>query len=147
MVTRRGEDERWFFEIDGYLRRLSAEGAARPRVAARKVWEPRVDLFEQDRHIVVRAEIPGVAGDEVNVTYLPERHSLLIAGVRREPAGERTGVHQLEILYGEFAREIVLPEVSVDAHGIAANAQDGMLVVTLPKRAPVRRKVVATVPR
>ncbi|MER3496579.1 MAG: heat-shock protein [Armatimonadota bacterium] len=129
------KDEQWLQEMEGHLGRFSAVTVRHSRVAVRKAWEPRVDVFEEVERIVVRAETPGVSPGEVQVTYLPARHVLTIAGRRREEPSERTHVHLLEILYGEFEREVLLPDVGIDPEGIVANFRDGLLTVTLPKQA------------
>lgn len=109
---------------------------ARPKVASGRAWEPRVDVFEEEHRIMVRAELAGVDGDQISLLYLPERHSILLRGVRDEEEicdGNRTGILQLEIFYGPFAREIKLPDAPVDASGIKAQYRNGFLIVMIPK--------------
>ena len=110
--------------------------AGRPRVASAQSWEPRIDLFEEESRLLVRVEIAGVRGEDIGLHFVPERHALVIRGVREEPApneGGRRAAHQLEIMYGEFSREIALPAVSIDARGIRAQYRHGMLFVMIPK--------------
>ena len=135
-MARREVDE-WFWQAGEDLQRLSEEFTrSRPRVASARFWEPRVDVIEEEHRLLLKAEIAGVRGDEIHLLYLPERHALLIRGSRPEDDfsdGNRRGVHQLEIYYGEFQREVRLPDVSIDAKGIRAQYRNGFLLVMIPK--------------
>jgi HSP20 family protein len=134
---RRREVEDWFWQVGNELQRLNDElTRARPLVAAGRGWEPRVDVLEDDRRILIKAEIAGVKGEDIQLLYLPERHSLLIRGVRAEEDftdGDRTGCFQLEIYYGEFEREIKLPDIPVVPDGMRAQYRNGFLLVLIPK--------------
>jgi HSP20 family protein len=132
-MPRRGVDE-WFWGV-GDLQRLTEElTRSRPAIAVGKGWEPRVDLMEDERRLILKAEIAGVKGEDIQVLYIPDRHSILIRGVRREdgPSGH-CSCHQLEIFYGEFAREIHLPDVSIDPQSMRAQYRNGFLLVMIPK--------------
>ena len=131
------DEEHWFFQIESGIHRFARETTSRPRVAIRKSWEPRIDVTEEATRLVVRAEIPGVRPRDVDVSLSEERHTLVIHGYRperEEDVRDRTGVYQLEILYGEFEREVRLPDVAVDPAGIKAVFRDGMLTISVPKR-------------
>lgn len=129
------------------MQRLSEEmGRTRPAVASRRSWEPRVDVIEEENRFLLKVEIAGVRGEDINVLYLPERHAVLIRGNRPEEDysdGRRTGIYQLEILYGDFQREIRLPDISIDASGIRATYRNGILLVMIPKldRIVVNRQI------
>jgi HSP20 family molecular chaperone IbpA len=72
------------------------------------IWEPPVDVFEDEREIVVVVAMPGVTPDRVQV--LDERGTLVVRGVRPVPlTGSGYSVRQLEIPYGAFERRIALP--------------------------------------
>ncbi len=135
-MSRQDIDE-WLWQVGNELQRLSEEMvASRPRVATGKGWEPRVDVVEDANRILVKAEIAGVRGEDIQLVYLPERHSLLLRGYRQD-AGEagqgRSSVHQLEIFYGEFQREVRLPDVPVLIDEMKAQYRNGFLLVLLPK--------------
>jgi HSP20 family protein len=133
-MPRRGVDE-WFWSI-GDLQRLSEELVrSRPVVASGTSWEPRVDVMEDARRFTLKAEIAGVRGEDIQLLYIPDRHSVLIRGIRREEETSpgRTSCHQLEIFYGEFSREIKLPDVPIDAQGMRAQYRNGFLLVMIPK--------------
>jgi HSP20 family molecular chaperone IbpA len=118
---RRRESHEWFFEIGTDLGHLPEElSRGRLKVAHGKLWEPRVDIREDPAQIIVKD--------------VPERHTLVIRGTRHEEApDERTVAHQLEVYYGEFAREVVLPEVPINADGVRAQYRNGFLTVLIPK--------------
>ncbi|MHB8636006.1 MAG: Hsp20/alpha crystallin family protein [Fimbriimonadaceae bacterium] len=132
---RRRETEEWFFEIGTDLGRFAEElSFGGPKLARSKLWEPRIDVFEDEARIVVRAEIAGVRGEDIRLVYVPERNSLLIRGIRsQEEIPDRAVAHQLEIYYGEFEREQSLPECDFRPAGIRAQYRNGFLTVLLPK--------------
>jgi HSP20 family protein len=71
-------------------------------------WEPPIDVFENEREIVVVVAMPGVAGDGVEVRH--EGGELIVRGTRPLPLeGARYRLRQLEIPYGAFERRIPLP--------------------------------------
>jgi HSP20 family molecular chaperone IbpA len=72
------------------------------------IWEPPVDVFEDDREVVIVVAMPGVAAEHIEVTSAPGE--LLVRAERPLPfAGGRRAVRQLEIPYGQFERRIALP--------------------------------------
>ena len=134
----RREIDEFFWMVGTDLEGLSGElTSSRPKLATAKCWVPKVDLIEESRRLIMKSELAGVRADDISLIYLPERHSILLRGQRPEQDfsdGSRTGIHQLEILYGEFEREIGLPNVTIDSSGIKAQFRNGILLVTIPKR-------------
>jgi HSP20 family molecular chaperone IbpA len=132
-MPRRGVDE-WFWTVSD-LQRLQTELIrSRPGVATGKCWEPRVDVIEEESRFIIKAEIAGARGEDIQLIYIQERHSLLIRGFRKDDAPtEGKRFHQLEIPTGEFAREIVLPEMSLDTQNMRAQYRNGFLYVMIPK--------------
>lgn len=147
-MPRRDVDD-FFWQVGSELQRLTEEMTrSRPGVAAHRCWEPRVDVLEDARRVIVRADIAGVRGDEIQLLYVPERHSLLIRGVRQEDdlgSDSRMTVHQLEILHGEFQREVKLPDVSLRPDEIRAQYRNGFLFVMIPKQERVVKSRTVTV--
>jgi HSP20 family protein len=137
-MPRRDLDE-WFWQVGTELQRLSEEMIrSGPTLASRRYWEPRVDLLEDGENFVIKAEIAGVRGEDVQLIYIPDRHSVLLRGTRHEQDfldTSRIGCYQLEIYYGEFEREIQLPHRAVDAEGIRAHYKNGLLLIVVPKAA------------
>jgi len=100
-------------------------------------WQPAADVFETRDEVVVRFEVAGVRGQDlrVNVTGTVVR----LRGVRRAPpAGAIDRLHQMEITFGPFEREIEI-QATFDAEAVRARLEDGFLEVRIPKRSPARR--------
>jgi HSP20 family protein len=136
MASREVED--FFWQVGSNLQRLNEElQRSRPGLAQGKFWQPNVDLMEDERRFLLKAEISGVRGEDIQLLYLPERHSMLVRGMRREediPEDGGRGWHQLEIPYGQFAREVRLPDIPIDADNIRAQYRNGFLLVVIPKQ-------------
>jgi HSP20 family protein len=121
----------------------SAEGALR---AVR--FQPSVDMYETDTALVVKVELAGIRADKLNVTLSSDDRLLTIAGERVEPLEERRNrirCYHLEIFFGAFEREIVLPgNLRFEREHISANYRDGFLILTLPKRyeEPVGKRTI-----
>jgi len=130
--------EEWYWQGGSELHRINEELASgRPRIASGRAWEPKIDLIEEESRYILKAEIAGVRGEEIQLLYLPERHSMLLKGVRIEEDysdGIRTGIHQLEIFYGEFQREVRLPDTPIDESNVRAQYRNGFLLVMIPKQ-------------
>ena len=109
-------------------------------------WMPRVDVFEADGAITVRAELPGVDADSVEVTH--EGRVLTLSGSRHLTSEDFSGtMYRREILDGEFERKIRLPQ-GVDGESITATFTDGLLEVVVPLLPEVQpRKVTVTTQR
>ena len=133
----RRETEEWFWQLGNEMQGLTAEiSRSRTSVASARSWEPRVDLVEEEHRLLMKVEIAGVRGEDIQLLYVPERNCMLIRGFRPEEDhtdGRRTSIHQLEILYGDFQREVRLPDVSIDAERIRATYRNGFLLVMIPK--------------
>jgi HSP20 family molecular chaperone IbpA len=94
------------------------------------VWEPPVDVLEDEQEIVIVVALPGVPADRVEVTI--EQGALVVRAERPLPfAGARRAVRQLEIPYGCFERRVVLPNARLEAS--ARELRDGCLVLRLQK--------------
>ncbi|MDH5601594.1 MAG: Hsp20/alpha crystallin family protein [Gammaproteobacteria bacterium] len=92
---------------------------------------PQVDVIDQDNSILVRASLPGVKKEDLDVSTTD--HSVTIRGSTREEHKEEKGeYYRREIRSGNFLRTVALP-ASVDEKGIKAKFKDGLLEVTLPK--------------
>jgi HSP20 family molecular chaperone IbpA len=86
-------------------RRFFSLDTSRP---ARPTWEPPVDMYEDERELVVVVAMPGVPADRVQVSH--EGATLVVRGERPLPFAARPlAVRNLEIPYGAFERRIPLP--------------------------------------
>jgi HSP20 family protein len=102
-------------------------------------WQPDVDVFETESSVLVRAEIAGIRSEDLRVTV--DGQVLRIRGVRRSSGGSDVRrLHQMEIASGPFERRVRIP-VAIERDRVSAHLADGFLTVTLPKRAPVQRRV------
>ena len=92
---------------------------------------PQVDVIDQDNNILIRATLPGVKKDDLEVSTTD--HSVTIRGSTREEQKEEKGeYYRHEIRSGNFLRTVALPS-SVDEKAIKAKFKDGLLELTLPK--------------
>jgi HSP20 family protein len=104
-------------------------------------WMPAVDVFEKDDKFVVKAELPGMKQEDVDVSVVGD--TLTIKGEKKtETEVKEDDYYRCERSYGSFYRSIPLPS-TVDASKIEASYGDGVLEVTLPKAAEVKPKRIA----
>ena len=93
-------------------------------------WAPAVDVFEDNGVVVVQAEVPGVARQDINIEY--RANQLTIHGHRKASFREgEAAFHRVERDSGPFRREIPIP-MDINEKGIQANYDQGVLTVTLP---------------
>ncbi len=103
---------------------VAAPGAAR-------AWNPRLDMIETEKELLVTAELPGLEEKDVDVSLSGDL--LLIRGDKRAEKEEKGKTfHRLERSWGSFQRALVLP-CDVDRNAIKATFAKGLLTVTLPK--------------
>ena len=92
---------------------------------------PRVDVYQTDKDVVVKAEIPGVSKKDVNL-YIDENSIRLSGQTKRENEFKEEDVYRTERYYGSFSRTIPFP-VEVKSEEAKAEYRDGILTVTIPK--------------
>jgi HSP20 family protein len=103
-------------------------------------WVPAIDVFEKEDKFVVKAELPGMKEEDIDVSVVGD--TLTIRGERKtESEVNEEDYYRCERSYGSFSRSIALPS-SVDARKIEADYEDGVLEVTLPKAPEVKAKKV-----
>lgn len=94
--------------------------------------EVPVDVYEKDNALLIRAVVPGVKPEELNVAI--EEDVLTIRGEHRaESQSEHAQVHRQEISYGSFSRSLRLPN-DLDLNAVSADFQNGVVTITLPRR-------------
>jgi HSP20 family protein len=99
-------------------------------------WAPPMDLVEADDHFVLKADLPGLADDDVNIEV--QDGTLTISGERKSETEKREkGWYRVERSFGRFSRSLTLPE-GVDAEKIEASFDKGVLEIRIPK--PEERK-------
>jgi HSP20 family protein len=105
------------------------------------VWAPAIDVFERDDRFVVRAELPGMKEEDIDVSVIGNR--LIIKGERKaESEVETKDYYYSERSYGSFSRSMDMPS-DVDAKKIKASYHDGVLEINLPKTLGVKPKKVS----
>jgi HSP20 family protein len=111
------------------------------KAAAEATWSPPVDVFDTPDAIVLKAELPGLKVEDVDVEL--DEHVLTISGERRfEEKADDGRAYRLERAYGRFARTMTLPQ-NVKADEIAATITDGVLEVRVPKADEIRPRKIA----
>lgn len=102
-------------------------------------WSPSVDVYETDNEIVVKADIPGVEPEDLEV-YCTEDGVVLRGETRREQEREEGGWHRSERHYGRFERQIPLPP-GARPDDTQANFRNGVLELKIPKSEESRQRV------
>ena len=107
---------------------------------SRGTWTPAVDIFEEDGGLVLKAEVPDIAREDIDVTV--ENNTLTLRG-ERKLANEikQENFHRIERAYGKFVRQFALPP-TVDGSKIGAEYKDGVLTVKLPMREEAKPRTV-----
>lgn len=101
-------------------------------------WAPAIDITESTNELTVKAELPGVKKEDLNLTF--EDGMLTIRGEKREEKrdkDEKKQYHVYERNYGAFSRSFTLP-TAVDDKRIKAEFHDGLLTVHVPKSAEAK---------
>jgi HSP20 family protein len=94
-------------------------------------WAPALDLYENGDELVVRAELPGMKKDEIEISL--HQGSLVISGERKVESQDQNGeTSRSERFFGRFQRALELPK-PVDSGNVTASYKDGILTVRLPK--------------
>jgi HSP20 family protein len=99
-------------------------------------WAPAIDVVAKDGDLVLRAELPGIKQEDVDITL--HENVLTVSGERKaEQEEERSGYYVRERRYGSFSRSLTLPQ-GVDESKIHARYEDGVLEVTVEGAAAVQ---------
>jgi HSP20 family protein len=118
---------------DAVTRMLSEPRTARP-------WSPPVDIYETENELVVKADLPAVRQEDIDVRV--ENETLTIKGERRfEQTENGKGFHRIERSYGTFVRSFAVP-ATVDTEQVAAAYDNGVLTITLPKKEAAKPRQV-----
>jgi HSP20 family protein len=111
------------------------------RTPEERAWVPVVDVFEKEDKFVVKAELPGMKEEDIDVSVVGD--TLTIKGEKKtETEVKEEDYYRCERSYGSFFRSIPLP-ATVEADKIEASYGDGVLEVSLPKAAKIKPKKVA----
>jgi HSP20 family protein len=103
-------------------------------------WTPPVDISEDNKEYLIKAELPELKREEVKVSL--ENHELTISGERKTEKEENgKKFHRIERSYGSFIRSFTLPDI-VCSDKATAEFKDGVLLVHLPKDEKAKPKTI-----
>lgn len=134
-----------FRELNEFQNRLSSFFSQAPAQKGREgsmltQWSPAVDILEDDKEFVVKAELPDIKKEDVHVSV--ENGILSISGERKFQKEEKNRrYHRVERSYGTFARSFSLPE-GADAGKVRAEFKDGVLQVHMQKSENAKPKQI-----
>jgi len=126
-------------EFDRLFREAFSPALAEGEVSTR-TWAPPVDIYENGENLVLKAELPGINPDDVEIRV--EDNTLYLKGERKfEKEVKEQNYHRVERSYGTFTRTFSLPN-SIDSDKVAANYKDGVLTLTMPKKEEAKPKTI-----
>jgi len=101
-------------------------------------WSPSVDVAEDSQEVTVRAEIPGIEPNDLDITIQGDQ--LVISGEKKESTEKRDkDYYHVESRYGSFRRVIPLP-AGADPQQVSADFKNGVLIVRVQKTAAAKPK-------
>ena len=119
-------------EMERAIETMLTEPLLEPRLFRVQGWMPVVDVSETDTEMVIRAEVPGMADEDVELAVVG--NAIVLSGEKRseeESSGEDW--RRCERRFGAFRRVIELPQ-SVNAEGAEAESENGVVTIRVPKR-------------
>lgn len=102
-------------------------------------WSPPIDVYERGENFVVRAELPGMKQEDIDVSATGT--TITISGERMEPEVPDRDYHVCESCYGPFSRTVTLPSTA-DTSKVEASYSDGVLEITVPKSEAAKPKKI-----
>ena len=104
------------------------------------IWQPPVDIYEDESTVVIKAEVPGVDQKEIDIRI--EDNTLTIRGERKHSQEvKKENYHRVERFYGTFQRSFSLPH-TINQEKVKATCEQGVLTITLPKREEKKPKQI-----
>jgi HSP20 family protein len=101
-------------------------------------WTPAIDMHEDKDNVYVRAELPGMKREDIELTL--HEGALSISGERKSESSSKEGqAHRAERFFGRFQRTVMLPS-PVNNDRVSAHYKDGVLTITLPKTEEAKPK-------
>ena len=144
VLPRSGEIDRWFDRLtEDFWRRpfsslMLGERWPLPMFSAKV---PSLDVFEEEDELVVKADLPGISKDEIEVTVTGNVVTIKGEKKKEEEVKEKD-YYRRERSYGSFVRSVELP-CEVKSEQIKANFKDGVLEVRMPKTEEAKKKSVS----
>ncbi len=120
--------------FDRYTRTLPWPMGRATAATTMSDWHPRVDIAETENSYEIQADIPGVRKEDLKVSV--DNGVLTVQGERQQEKKEDNArMHRVERFYGHFSRSFTLPE-DADTATLKANASEGQLTVSVPRKGP-----------
>jgi HSP20 family protein len=130
--------------IQDRMNRLFEQTLSRSRAdegISASTWAPAVDIYETSDHIVLKAELPGLSREDIEIHV--RDNTLILKGERRFSKDvQEENYLRIERAYGAFQRNFTLP-TTIQQDNIRAVFRDGVLEVSLPKGEEARPKKIA----
>ncbi len=137
----RWEPAREMMSLREAMDRLFDDAFTRPLSLAANAWSvPAVDMYQTDNEVIVKAALPGVKPEEVQINVTGDVLTIKGEVKHSEETKEKT-YHIREQRWGAFERSIVLP-IDVVADKAKAEFENGVLAITLPKAEAVKPKTI-----
>jgi len=131
-------------EMDQVMQRFFGETPEGSVSTTLTAWAPRVDVEEDDKQYIIKADLPGVDPKDVEISVVD--NALVVRGEKKEEREEKNkNYHRVERFEGQFFREIPLPR-GIDLDKIKAKDANGVLTVTIPKKAEAQPKKITVQP-
>lgn len=124
-------------QLQRELERTYENKTSGTETAATAEWTPAVDIKEEADRYVLWADLPGVSPDAIDI--MMENGILTLKGERATE--QREGLKRVERVHGSFYRRFSLPDTA-DAEGISARCTNGVLEISIPKKAAVQPKKI-----
>lgn len=103
-------------------------------------WSPSVDVFQDKDNVYIKAELPGMKKEDIDITF--QDGTLTLCGERKEESQVQEGeVFRSERFFGKFHRSVSMP-TKVNVDNIKASYKDGILTVELPKAEEAKAKQI-----
>ena len=126
--------------LESQVNRMFNELFGRTQESNLTAWAPAVDIFENEHELVVKADLPDVKPEELDIRV--ENNILTIRGERKfEKKVDEKNYLRVERSYGSFARSFSLAN-TVNSEAIKADYKDGVLTLTIPKREEAKPKQI-----
>jgi HSP20 family protein len=137
----RWEPAREMMSLREAMDHLFDDAFTRPVSVSANAWSvPAVDMYQTDNEVIVKAALPGVKADEVQINVTGEILTLKGEVKQKEEVKEKT-YHIREQRWGMFERSLALP-IEVVADKAKAEFENGVLTITLPKAEEVKPKSI-----
>lgn len=133
------EMERWFEEFFRRPFSFLPTFMRRPVLAEEQIF-PSVDIYEEGNDLVVKAEVPGIRKEDIDVRITED--TITISGEKKkEEKVERKDYYRIERSYGSFSRSFALPQ-DLEVDKAKAKFENGVLEVRIPKSEKAKKKEI-----